>query len=60
VTVEFSRDGGKSGIRWKENIPNKDKYKWNVPNVDSTECKIRVFSQYRSKYRGTSEVFSIK
>jgi hypothetical protein len=60
VTVEFSKDGGKSWDKMEENVPNKGKYRWNVPNVDSTECRIRVFSQYRPKYRGTSEVFSVK
>lgn len=60
VTVEFSKNGGKSWDRTEENVPNKGKYKWNVPNVDSTECKIRVFSQRRPIYRGTSEMFSVK
>ena len=60
VTVEFSKDGGKAWETVKENVPNNGKYLWKVPKVDSTQCKIRVFSQYRPKYRGTSEVFSVK
>jgi hypothetical protein len=60
VTVEFSKDGGKSWEKVEENVPNKGKYAWKVPKVDSAQCKIRVFSQYRPKYRGTSEVFSVK
>jgi hypothetical protein len=60
VTVEFSKDGGKSWDKMEENVPNKGKYNWNVPNVDSTECKIRVFSQFRPIYRGTSEMFFVK
>lgn len=60
VTVEFSKDGGKSWERVEENVPNSGKYVWKVPRVDSAECKVRIFSQYRPIYRGTSEVFSVK
>ena len=60
VTVEFSKDGGKSWEKVEENVPNSGKYVWKVPKVDSTQCKVRVFSQYRPIYRGTSEVFSVK
>ena len=60
VTIEFSKDGGKSWEKVDENMPNTGKYAWKVPKVDSSQCKIRVFSQYRPKYRGTSEMFSVK
>ena len=60
VTVEFSKDGGKSWEMIAENVPNTGKYVWQVLKVDSGQCKIRVFSQYRPKYRGTSEMFSVK
>jgi hypothetical protein len=60
VTVEFSKDGGKSWEKVEENVLNSGKFIWKVPKVDSTQCKIRVSSQYRPKYRGTSEVFSVK
>jgi hypothetical protein len=60
VTVEFSKDGGKSWEKIEENVPNKGKYMWKAPKVDSTQCKVRIFSQFRPKYRGTSEVFSVK
>jgi hypothetical protein len=60
VTVEFSKDGGKSWEMVDENVPNTGKYVWKVPKVDSAQCKIRVFSQYRPKYRGTSEMFAVK
>ena len=60
VTVEFSKDGGKSWEKVEENVPNKGKYGWKVPKIDSGQCKIRVFSQYRPTYRGTSGVFSVK
>ena len=60
VTVEFSKDGGKSWEKVEENVPNKGKYAWKVPKVDSAQCKVRIFSQYRPKYRGTSEGFSVK
>ncbi len=60
VTVEFSKDGGKSWEKVEENVPNNGKYVWKVPRVDSAECKMRIFSQYRPIYRGTSEVFSVK
>jgi hypothetical protein len=60
VTVEFSKDVGKSWEKVQENVPNSGKYVWKVPKVDSMQCKIRIFSQYRPIYRGTSEVFSVK
>ena len=60
VTVEFSKDGGKSWQNVEENVPNSGKYMWKVHKVDSTQCKIRIFSQFRPKYRGTSGVFSVK
>ncbi len=60
VTVEFSKDGGKSWEKAEENVPNKGKYMWKAPKVDSAQCKVRVFSQFRPKYRGTSEAFSVK
>jgi hypothetical protein len=60
VTIEFSKDGGKSWEKVEENIPNTGKYSWSVPKVDSAQCKIRINSQYRPKYRKTSEVFTVK
>jgi hypothetical protein len=60
VTVEFSKDGGKSWEQVEVNVPNTGKYVWKVPKVDSAQCKVRVFSQYRPKYRGTSEMFAVK
>jgi len=60
VTIEFSKDGGNSWEIVKENVPNTMKYMGQVPKADSKECKIRVFSQFRPIYRGTSEMFSVK
>lgn len=60
VTVEFSKDGGKSWEVVAENVPNSGKYAWKVPKIDSAQCKVRVFSQFRPKYRGTSGNFSVK
>jgi hypothetical protein len=60
VTVEFSKDGGKSWEQVEVNVPNTGKYVWKVPKVDSAQCKVRVFSQYRPKYRRTSEIFAVK
>jgi len=60
VTVEFSKDGGKSWEQVEVNVPNTGKYAWKVPKVDSAQCKIRVFSQFRPKFRGTSEMFAVK
>jgi hypothetical protein len=60
VTVEFSKDGGKSWEKVEENVPNSGKYVWKVPKVDSTQCKVTIFSQFRPAYRGTSGVFSVK
>ncbi len=60
VTVEFSKDGGKSWEAVEFNVPTGGKYVWTVPKIDSPQCKVRVYSQYRPKYRGTSEQFSVK
>jgi hypothetical protein len=60
VTVEFSKDGGKSWEKVEENVPNTGKYLWKVSKVDSAQCKIRINSQYRPKYRKSSEVFTVK
>jgi hypothetical protein len=60
VTIELSKDGGKSWEKVDENVPNSGKYSWKVPKVDSGQCKIRINSQYRPKYRRTSETFTVK
>jgi len=60
VTVEFSKDGGKSWDMVEDNVANAGKYLWKVPKIDSTQCKIRVFSQRRPEYRGTSGLFAVK
>jgi hypothetical protein len=60
VTIELSKDGGKSWEKVEENVPTTGKYSWNVPKVDSAQCKIRVSSQYRPKYRKSSEIFTVK
>ncbi len=60
VTVEFSKDGGKSWEKVEENVPNSGNYLWKVPKVDSAQCRVRIFSQRRPEYRGTSEMFSVK
>ena len=60
VTIEFSKDGGKSWEKVEENVPNTGKYSWKVSKVDSAQCKILINSQYRPKYRKTSELFTVK
>lgn len=60
VTIELSKDGGKSWEKVEENVANTGKYAWNIPKIDSNQCKVRIFSQYRPKYRGTSEMFSVR
>ena len=60
VTIEFSKDAGKSWEMAEDNVPNAGKYSWKVPKIDSTQCKVRVFSQRRPEYRGTSGVFVVK
>jgi hypothetical protein len=59
VTVEFSKDEGKSWEKVEENVPNKGRYMWKAPKVDSRQCKVRIFPQFRPKYSGTSGVFSV-
>jgi hypothetical protein len=60
VTIQLSKDGGSTWEVVAENVPNTGKYQWTVPKIDSTKCKILVFSQYRPKYRKSSEIFTIK
>jgi len=60
VTIEFSKDGGESWETVKINVPNTGKYEWEVPKIDSKKCKVRVISQHRPQYRGTSGMFSMK
>ena len=66
VTIEFSRDGGKSWEKVQENVQNSGKYVWTVPKVEygkyaltKKTCKLRVISQSKPIYRGTSELFSV-
>ena len=60
VTIQFSKDGGNTWEVVAENVPNTGKYQWVVPKIDSAKCKIMVSSQYRPKYRKSSEIFTIK
>ena len=60
VTIEFSKNGGKSWEQVEDNVPKAGKYFWKVPTIDSTQCRIRVFSQRRPEYRGTSGLFAVK
>jgi hypothetical protein len=60
VTIEFSKDAGKSWKQVEENVPQAGPYVWKVPEIDSTQCKVRVFSQRRPEYRGTSGMFGVK
>jgi hypothetical protein len=60
VTIEFSKDAGKSWKQVEENVPKAGPYVWKVPEGDSTQCKVRVFAQRRPEYRGTSGVFTVK
>ena len=60
VTVEFSKNGGKSWEQVEDNVPKAGKYLWKVPKMDSAQCRIRVFSQARPEYRGTSGLFAVK
>lgn len=60
MTIEFSKNGGKSWDTVAKNVPNNGKYLWKVPEIDSAHCKVRVFFQDKPKFRGTSEMFSVK
>jgi hypothetical protein len=44
VTVEFSKDAGKSWKQVEENIPKAGPFVWKVPGIDSSQCKVRVFT----------------
>ena len=66
VTIEFSRDGGKSWEKVQENAQNTGNYVWTVPKVEHKKYaftnktfKLRVISQSKPIYRGTSELFLV-
>ena len=59
MTIEFSKNGGKSWDTVAKDVPNNGKYLWKVPEIDSAHCKVRVFFQDKPKFRGTSEMFSV-
>ena len=60
VTIEFSKNAGKSWEEVEDNVPKAGKYLWKVPTIDSAQCRIRVFSQLRPEFRGTSGLFAVK
>jgi hypothetical protein len=60
VTIEFSSDGGKAWKQVEDNVPKAGRYLWKVPKMDSTQCKIRIFSQRKVESRGTSGLFAVK
>ncbi len=66
VTIEFSRNEGKSWEKVQENVPNSGKYVWTVPKVEHKKYaytnktfKLRVVSKSKPIYRGTSEIFFV-
>ena len=66
VTIEFSRDDGKSWEKVAENVQNTGKYVWTVPKVEHKKYaftnktfKVRVISQSKPIYRDTSELFFV-
>jgi len=66
VTIEFSRDEGKSWEKVQENVQNSGNYLWTVPNVEHKKYaisnktfKLRIISQSKPIYRDTSELFLV-
>ena len=66
VTIEFSRDEGKSWEKVQENVQNSGNYIWTVPNVEHKKYaisnktfKLRIISQSKPIYRDTSELFLV-
>jgi len=66
VTIEFSRNEGKSWEKVQENVQNTGKYVWTVPNVEHKKYavsnktfKLRIISQSKPIYRDTSELFLV-
>ena len=66
VTIEFSRDEGKSWEKVQENVKNSGSYLWTVPNVEHKKYvisnktfKLRIISQSKPIYRDTSELFLV-
>lgn len=42
VKIEFSTNNGISWSTISSNAPNSGSFEWNVPNINSTQCKIRL------------------
>ena len=66
VTIEFSRNDGKSWEKVAENVQNTGKYVWTVPKVEHKKYaftnktfKLRIISQKKPIYRDTSELFYV-
>jgi hypothetical protein len=60
VTVEFSPDSGKAWEMIKDNVPNTGTYAWKAAEKASPKSKVRVISQFKPEYRGTSGVFAVQ
>lgn len=45
VKIEYSLNNGASWLLIKSNEPSTGSYTWNVPNVKSTQCRIRITNE---------------
>jgi hypothetical protein len=42
IRIRYSTDGGKNYVRIADNLPNTGSWTWNVPNVTSSQCMVRI------------------
>ncbi|MGB9721074.1 MAG: Ig-like domain-containing protein [bacterium] len=58
--LEYSTDGGGTWNQISNNASNDGYYLWQVPNVSSTNCRIRISNSQNLNANGTSGTFEIR
>lgn len=60
VRIDYSTDGGSTWNQITDNAGNNGNYEWYVPNVSSTNCRIRVSNAQNTNANGISGTFEIR
>ncbi len=58
--IDYSTDGGATWNQITDNTSNDGNYEWQVPNVSSTNCRIRVSNAQNTNANGISGTFEIR
>lgn len=59
VNIEFSQDAGATWSTIAADISNDGQYNWQVPDIASDACAIRVSDATDARFSGMSDVFTI-